>query len=50
MSWGRIVGKSNERDVLMGWRHFGVREKPGNRETPRNPRRWTQLILAIVDR
>lgn len=35
---GGMEEENNEIDVLMRWgRHFMVRDKPGTRETPKNP-------------
>lgn len=41
--------ESNEREVLMEGVHFGVRKKPGARETARNPQSWLQLFLQYED-
>lgn len=48
VDWQQHGGGSNKSDALM-WEHFGVREKPGARETTSIPPGWPQpRLLAMI--
>lgn len=47
---GEVELESNEREILTNVSYYGVKEKHGAREIPRNSHEWPQLrLLAMVE-